>query len=134
MDIAEVILVGLQLFHALAALIWLGGGIFFLIVIRPLGNPAVTKEAGQQFAEWAKLATVVLIVTGVVLMFDGLSSGKGGLLYAGLLALKVLAAVIAFWAVGFRSKDRPRTKAEIIVALGLFSFTIGILLSAVWPE
>jgi uncharacterized membrane protein len=80
-----------------------------------------------------------MLATGVVLGFDRLSSGAGGLLYAVLLGLKVAAAVVAFWLAGlrparraYRRRGRRRSMPEIIVALGSLAFVLGVVLASVW--
>jgi uncharacterized membrane protein len=68
-----------------------------------------------------------------------LGNGSGGLLYAVLLAIKVLAAIIAFWLAGVRPSRRAvrqrgtrRAFPEVIVLLGLLAFVLGVGLSSVY--
>lgn len=138
MDAAEVILLLLRVFHALAALVWLAGGIYYAVAIRPqIGTespPDFVVAARRAYAEWSRSATVILLASGTVLMFDGLSSGRGGLAYAGLLAAKVGAALVAFWIVMGRRRQggRPRSRTDLAIALGLAAFVLGVLLSSIW--
>ena len=138
-------LVGLRVAHALAAMVWLGGGVYYLLALRPagrsLGEPArdVTGAAQRAFGEWAQTATAVMVGTGVVLAFDRLSSVEGGVSYAALLAAKIVAALVAFWLAGIRPLRRTRRRGvarraapELVMALGAFAFVLGVVLSSVY--
>jgi uncharacterized membrane protein len=138
-------LVGLRVAHALAAMAWLGGGVYYLLALRPAGRSIgasaadVTGAAQRAFGEWAQIATVVMLGTGAVLMFERLSDGDGGITYAALLAGKVVAALAAFWFAGVRPVRRSRRRApsrrvapELIVALGTIAFVLGVILSSVF--
>jgi putative copper export protein len=138
-------LLALRIAHAAAATVWLGGGVYFLLAVRPVLRAAedpvraLATEFQRRFGEWAEVATVVMLATGVVLGVDRLSAGTGGLRYAVLLAVKVVAAVLAFWLAGVRPARRAARRAgrrraapELIVALGSLAFVIGIILASVW--
>jgi uncharacterized membrane protein len=135
------LLLGLRLAHALAAAAWLGGGVYFLLVLRPAfrerGDEArsLRGDAQRAFGEWAQVATLTMIATGAVLTFDRLSTGRGGVTYAALLAAKILAALGAFWLVGLRTNRRRRarrTAPELVLTLGLVAFVLGVALSSVY--
>lgn len=144
MTASEWLLLALRLAHSLAAMVWLGGGVYFLLVVRPVSGQLLPPREfisaiNASFGEWARLSTLIMLATGIVLMFDRLSNGSGGLLYAALLAVKVVAAVIAFWLAGvrparraIRARGRRRAASELIVALGLLAFVLGVVLSSVY--
>lgn len=145
MSPADWFLLALRIAHAAAATIWLGGGVYFLLAVRPVLRGAdaplrtLAAEIQRRFGEWAETATVVMLATGVVLGFDGLSSGSGGLLYAALLGVKVVAALVAFWLAGVRPARRAHRKGrraapEVLVALGTLAFVLGIILASVWGD
>jgi uncharacterized membrane protein len=138
-------LLGLRLAHGLAAMLWLGGGVYFLLALRPAlragedGARALVTAAQRAFGEWAQAATVVMLASGAVLSFDRLSSGRGGLTYALVLAVKVASAIVAFWLVGIRPRRRAtgqaraaRSRPELVAALGLLAFVLGVALSTVY--
>jgi hypothetical protein len=80
---------------------------------------------------------MVMVVTGGVLVFDRLSNGNAGLTYVALMAAKIVAALAAFWLAGVRPARRAvrrgrRSAPEVIVALGLLAFVIGVGLSSVY--
>jgi uncharacterized membrane protein len=133
----EAALIALRVFHALAALIWLGGGLYYLIAIRPLSQRPESREFIQQaqarFQEWARTATLVMIASGTVLLFEGLSSGRGGITYAAILAGKIAAALAAFWLVSLRRRRRGTSRAEVALGLGMAAFVLGVFISSTWP-
>lgn len=145
MSASDWFLLALRLAHAAAATVWLGGGVYFVLAVRPVLQGAdeplrtLASEFQRRFGEWAEVTTVVMLATGVVLGFDRLSAGDGGLSYAALLGLKVAAAAIAFWLAGVRPARRARRRSrgrraapELIVALGSLAFALGIILASVW--
>lgn len=143
MPASDWFLLSLRIAHALAAMVWLGGGVYYLLAVRPAsresGEPprAFISAAQGYFGEWARVATMVMVVTGGVLVFDRLSNGSAGLTYVVLMAAKIVSALAAFWMVGVRSVRRAaregrRVSPELIVALGFLAFTIGVALSSVY--
>jgi hypothetical protein len=91
-DLAEVILVLLRWLHAAASIAFLGWSAVLLLDGPPRGDQPAAR---QRFKEVTELTLLVFLATGAVLTFDRLSRGAGGL-YAGVLALKVLCAVVAY--------------------------------------
>ena len=81
--------------HGMAAVTWVGGGIFYIVAIRPQQKPPVhsgpipTLESLSLFRSLVDICIIVLIVTGVILLFDKLSDSDTGGLYLSVLALKV---------------------------------------------
>lgn len=141
MSPSEWMLVALRVVHNFASVVWLGGGVYFLVALRPAAREAdtagkaVAAAAQKAFGEWGQLATIALVGTGAVLMFERLSDGRGGWVYAGLLALKILSALVAFLLVRsmVRSrKGRHRRTAELVLGLGLIAFIVGIVLASLW--
>jgi uncharacterized membrane protein len=143
---SEFYLIALRLAHAVAALIWLGGGVYYLIALRPAirasDEPpgAFVAAVHENFREWAQIATWAMLGTGAVLMFERLANQNDGLIYVAVLAAKIFAAVVAFWMAGLRPPRRRRTqrpparraRPEMIVALGMFAFVAGVALSSLF--
>jgi len=136
-------LLGLRVAHALAAMLWLGGGVYYLLAVRPASREssepprAFISAAQGYFGEWAQVATMVMVVTGGILVFDRLSNGNAGITYVALMAAKIVAALAAFWFAGIRPVRRAarggrRVMPELIVAFGLAAFVIGVGLSSVY--
>jgi uncharacterized membrane protein len=135
-------LVALRVAHSLAAVVWLGGGVYFVVALRPAAREAdtagkaIVSAAQQAFGEWNQIATIALLGSGIVLVFERLSAGEGGWLYVILLVLKILAGIWAFILVSarFRNRRRRNTRAssELILSLGLVAFTLGVVLASLW--
>lgn len=147
MSATEWYVLGLRIAHSLAAVVWLGGGVYYLAALRPAireaADPptAFVSLAQGHFGEWARVCTLAMLATGVVLVFERLSGTGGGAAYVALLVAKIVAALVAYWMAGFRpvrrkagSMRRARTKPELVAALGCFAFVAGIVLSTVWGD
>ena len=92
LDPAEVVLVLLRWLHAAASIAFLGWSAVLWLDGPPRGDQSAAR---QRFKEVTELTLLVFLATGAVLTFDRLSRGAGGL-YAGVLALKVVCAVVAY--------------------------------------
>ncbi len=139
----------LRLAHGLAAAVWVGGGAYYLLAVRPKlrgSDNEAARELGaavqREFGEWAAVATVVMIASGVILMFERLSGGQGTALYVILLAIKVGSAVAAFWITGVLRSGRLARRgrrtgrfdtAWIALGLSALAFLLGALLTTIYP-
>ncbi len=149
LDIADAGQVFLRLAHGLAAAVWVGGGAYYLLAVRPNirsrndeASRALGVEVQREFGEWAAVATIVMIASGVILMFERLSGGQGTTVYVALLAIKVLAAVAAFWMTGVLRPSRGISRrrrtgkldtAWLVLGLSIAAFLIGALLTTLYP-
>lgn len=142
MSVADWFLLFLRVAHAIAAALWLGGGVYYLVIVRPAIR-ASSLPAGdtllavrQSFGEMARTSTVVMIATGAVLMFDRLAADGEGVMYAALLAAKIAAAIGAFWLVsrrpGRRGGRTSRRSSELVLTFGMIAFVLGVVLSSVY--
>lgn len=134
MDVNQIALLSLRVFHSVAALVWVGGGIYYLVAIRPQGGGEFAQEAQRRFHEWARPATLVMIATGVVLIFDGLSSNTAGITYVVTLTVKVGTALTAFWFVSWRRSAARSSRGQLAVSLGTAAFVLGVVISSIWPS
>jgi uncharacterized membrane protein len=149
LDIADAGQVILRLAHGLAAAVWVGGGAYYLLAVRPSIRNRGDEESRafgaavqREFGEWASVATIVMVASGVILMFERLSGGQGTTVYVALLAIKIVAAVIAFWMTGVlrpvssRLKRRRTGKLDtawIVLGLSALAFLLGALLTTIYP-
>ena len=83
----------LRFVHLLAAVTWIGGSLFYALVLRPQLRrgtipPEVRAETAARFRAAVQACIAAFILTGVPLAFDRLSQSPS-LLYAGLLWLKI---------------------------------------------
>ena len=107
MGFTDVLLLIIRWLHALAAVAWVGGGIFYLLVLRPnLRNSSGESEAaarriGAQFRHLINTAIAVLIVTGTVMALSRLTSDYIGVPYVVVLTIKIALALYMFYLVRF---------------------------------
>ncbi len=85
----------------MAAVAWVGGSIFFLLVLRPSlkragGGALVGRLAGAEFRSLVNTAIGVLVLTGVILSVSRLTSTAVSLPYVTVLVAKIIVAVYIF--------------------------------------
>ncbi len=140
--------------HVLSAAAWVGGGVFYLLALRPAARKAgpargFMAAVGAEFGTLVNTSVVVLVATGVVLALDRLSSGAAGAPYVVTLGVK---SALSLWmflmvqslrrqgrsaealeqmAAGTGGRSRLRrvlSSYETLVALGLLVFLLSSLL------
>ncbi len=107
---ADVFLLIVRWAHAIAAVAWVGGGIFYWVVMRPALRtegvpPAVARFAGAEFGGLVALAAWTLVVTGAVLVFARLAEEAAGVPYVAVLGAKI---ALSGWMFLLISGRRPR--------------------------
>ena len=106
----DVFLLAVRWLHAIAAVAWVGGGIFYWVVLRPAlragdASPATARLVGSEFAQLVILAMWTLVVTGGILFFSRLSEPTSTVPYGVVLGVKVaLSAWMFFLTVGRRGR------------------------------
>ncbi|MSQ22306.1 MAG: hypothetical protein EXR53_03230 [Dehalococcoidia bacterium] len=142
MSFADLFLLLIRWLHALAAIAWVGGSIFFLAVLRPAlrdtpQEAALNRIAGQEFRNLVDTAVWALLVTGVILSINRLTSGYASGAYGLVLGVKIALAVWMFYLAWFRqrrsaaSSDQEQKKATPVLvraARATFSATNLILI------
>ncbi|HEU0022245.1 MAG TPA: hypothetical protein VFR55_11320 [Dehalococcoidia bacterium] len=112
--------------HALAAVAWVGGGMFYVLVLRPAlhRSPAAeptNRAIGAEFRGLVNTAIAVLIITGIVLSASRLTADKVSIAYIVVLAVKIALALYLFYIVRFlRQRAYPD---EIMTGPGWWSRT-----------
>jgi putative copper export protein len=136
--------------HTVAAAAWVGGSIFYLVALLPAlraGGPVpdVAAKVGGYFRTLVNTSMGVLLLTGVYLTFDRLSSAMLGLTYLVVLVIKIVAALGMFGLAIYQAQEstasllRAGSRApvsssvpKLILALGLLTFALGALLTTVY--
>jgi uncharacterized membrane protein len=105
MSATDVFILIVRWLHLAAAAVWIGGSIFYLLVLRPAarqhpenGGP-IAKSAASRFRSLVDLSIVVLIATGAIITFNRLTGGTVGVSYVTVLAVKVALSAWMFAAV-----------------------------------
>ena len=89
-------------FHSLAAVAWIGGSIFYVLVLRPAQRragaqgAAAQAEVQTQFRGLVDSCIAVLLVTGAVMLFDRLTDVTTGTAYVVTVAIKIGLALWMF--------------------------------------
>ena len=105
MGVLDWILVIIRWGHALAAVAWVGGGAFYLLVLRPAirrsqGMPPDTGDAiRDEFRGLVTTAIAVLLLSGVILSVARLTSDAATVPYAIVLGVKIALALYMFYVV-----------------------------------
>ena len=103
MGVLDWILVIIRWGHAMSAVAWVGGGIFYLMVLRPAirrsqGLPPETGAAiRDEFRGLIATAIAVLAVTGVILSVARLTGEGATVPYAIVLGVKIALALFMFY-------------------------------------
>ena len=114
MDVLDLILLIIRWAHALAAVVWIGGSLFLLLAGRPAlqrtdPEGLVGRALAVEFRPIVTTAIAVLIISGVILTVDRLTSNSAGMAYTILLVAKIALAVYAFgvaWLLPRRREQR----------------------------
>jgi uncharacterized membrane protein len=108
----------MQWAHALAALLWIGGALFYALVLRPAQQRAQDSQSRQlnqaitqEFRSWVNLAIGVLVISGAALTLARLASGVATPAYIFFLGVKVLLALITFF-LFFLVRSQQRRRAS----------------------
>ena len=122
MPVLDVILLIIRWAHALAAVTWIGGSLFMLLAARPAlrsvdADGLVGRVLAAEFRPIVVTAIAVLIVTGVILTVDRLTSDAAGIAYTGVLVAKIVLAVYAFAVAWMLPRRRGNDTAGIGRAL-----------------
>lgn len=111
MNVLDWIVTTIRWFHLLAAVAWVGGGMFWVLVLRPaLGRSSdtggtVRRSIGEEFRSLVNTAIGVLLVTGIVLSATRLTDNAVTPSYIAVLVVKIVLALYMFYVVRFL---RPR--------------------------
>lgn len=106
-DLFDILTLAVRWVHAISSATWIGGSVFYLVVLRPALRDAeksgsvpgrlVSRLVALHFREWVHVSMIALLVSGAVLTFDRLTEPTVSALYIGALAAKI---AIAFWLFG----------------------------------
>ena len=111
MNVLDWILTAIRWFHLLAAVAWVGGGMFWILVLRPARarsdetGGATRRSIGEEFRNLVNTAIGVLLVTGIVLSATRLTDNAVTTPYVAVLVVKIVLALYMFYVVRFL---RPR--------------------------
>jgi len=134
--------------HTLAAATWVGGSVFYLVVVLPAlrnggATPAAVASIAALFRRLVNVCMGVLLLSGAFMMFDRLTQTTLGLPYLIVLGLKIVSAIAMFILAIYlgqssirrlakRSTRLSRAAPQLMLALGIFVFLLGALLNCLF--
>lgn len=110
MDARDVFLLVVRWLHLIAAAAWVGGSVFYLVVLRPAARRSpdsfrlVNADTAAEFRGLVDTSIFVLLTTGAILTFDRLTGGVAGVPYVVALAVKIALSVWMFLLVRARRR------------------------------
>jgi uncharacterized membrane protein len=134
--------------HTLAAAVWVGGSVFYLVVVLPALRsagpaPGVAAQVAALFRRLVNICVGVLLITGAFLTFDRLTQTTLGWSYLVVLGLKIVAALVMFVLAVYlgqsnvrrlakRSTSFSKAAPQLMLALGILVFLLGALLNTLF--
>ena len=156
MNVLDWILVVIRWGHAVAAVAWVGGGIFYILVLRPSMRRAPTsaethRVMGVEFRALVNTAIAVLLLTGVIISVARLTEDTITIVYVAVLVVKIVLAMYMFYIVRFlRQGSYPEepatgsgwwrralnglTGTTAVLIIGLVVFGLADVLSALFED
>jgi uncharacterized membrane protein len=155
LDLTQPLQVVLLWAHALAAVAWLGGSLFYAVALYPaLEEVGSTPErlsliavTTREFRELVRLAIFVFVVTGAVLAFSRLSLPRISTSYVAVLAVKVALSLWMFWLAGRLGSPRAPGAARpswiaawwlrpqyLILELGAIVYVLSVMLRVLYEQ
>ena len=160
MSPGDIFILGVQWIHTLAGVAWVGGSLFYLLVIRPAYRKGTSQldtatSVVTGFRAVVDIAVIVLVITGVVLAFDRLTSRYTDVSYVSVLGVKVALSLWMFWLAGVIQKkrhfrmsrptvsepnlatgltNRVFASANLIAIIGIIVFLLSDLLQALFED
>ena len=160
MSLTDVFMLVVRWLHLVSAVAWIGGSVFYLIVLRPAlrrepqASGLISRAAATEFRALVETCVYVLIATGVILTFNRLTPGVVGAPYVAVLGAKIALSVWMFmlaWSrrrrtsvtEAFREEEAPPTTTfskimhtisgyNAIIILGLVVFLLSDLLKTLF--
>ena len=93
----------MQFLHGIAAVVWIGGTLFYVLIMKPTVDGVMpdsvsqyTRQMAVAFKGWVSLSITLLLVTGISLTAWRLTSHTISLTYIAILAIKVVIASVMF--------------------------------------
>ena len=156
MNVLDWILLAIRWSHALGAVAWVGGGIFYLMVLRPAfqrrdPGQETHRAIGEEFRSLVNTAIIVLVVTGAILTASRLTADTVTVPYIAVLVLKIALALYMFAVMRFRRPLRhtpeeaatlgsgARLRRELtgptaLLVIGVLIFGLADVLSALFES
>lgn len=113
MSISDIFLLVVRWLHLISAAAWVGGSIFYLVVLRPAlrRSPDVSRQvntvAAREFRALVDTSIFVLLATGIILTVNRLTPNTVGAAYVIALGVKIALSVWMFVLARQRQRRGP---------------------------
>lgn len=121
MSVSDVFLLIVRWVHLVSAAAWVGGSIFYLVVLRPAQRRAASTDrdssrsvfagAASEFRALVDTCIFVLLATGVILTANRLTPGVVGVPYVTVLGIKIALSAWMFILARGRRRRTPLLEA-----------------------
>ncbi len=117
MSLTDTFLLIVRWLHLVSAAAWVGGSVFYLVVLRPAlrrspeGSRLINAATASEFRALVETCVYVLIATGVILSLHRLTPGVVGAPYVIVLGAKIALSVWMFALAWTRRKRTSVTEA-----------------------
>ena len=156
MNIVNIFNIAVAWAHLISATAWVGGSIFWLIVLTPSiqkipsnHKTEILRSISHEFKSVVDTSMFILLFTGAILTFNKITPGHIGTLYVLILGIKILLVSYLFYLLRsrrnnlktsrfFGTKNTSRNKliiftkkSNMIVLIGLIVYLISSILSSI---
>lgn len=110
MEITEVFHILIRWAHLISATIWVGGSLFWLLIINPASKKTTVdlkefaNKMSSEFRSLVNTCIFIMIVTGVIMTFNKITPGNIGPTYLIFLGIKILLVLIMIYLVRTKRK------------------------------
>ena len=154
MNVLDGLLLVIRWVHAVSAVAWVGGGIFYVLVLRPAAarSPLAAetrRSIGEEFRGLVHTVMAVLLITGIILSASRLTGNGVSLYYVVVLGIKIALAFYMFYVVRFLRQTaypddiagspgwlagvrRRLTNTTAVLVVGVLVFGLSDLLDALF--
>ena len=157
MNIVNIFNIAVAWAHLISATAWVGGSIFWLIVLTPSiqktpsnHKTEILRSISNEFKSVVDTSMFILLFTGAILTFNKITPGHIGTLYVLILGIKILLVSYLFYllrsrrnnfkmsqSIGTKNTSRRKLiiltkKSNMIVLIGLIVYLISSILSSIF--
>ena len=117
MSAGDVFLLVVRWLHLVSGAAWVGGSLFYLLVLRPAArrgqeSSGLLTGAADEFRILVNTCIAILVATGIIMSFNRLTDSVIGAPYVAVLALK---AALSVWMIVLVHAERRRRRARAAV-------------------
>ena len=117
MNAGDVFLLVVRWLHLVSGAAWVGGSLFYLLVLRPASrrggeSSGLLTSAADEFRVLVNTCIAILVATGIIMSFNRLTDAVVGEGYVAVLALK---AGLSVWMIVLVHAERRRRRARAAV-------------------